>query len=66
MATLLNGNNKDCATCEFWTGNRPFINNLHTAVKVEITEKGDCLERRTKTLAKQSCPKWMKWGALKK
>ena len=62
--------NKTCATCGYWTGNRQIGDNGRAACTENQAVKGDCQHPKFRTTGKSagnSCPRnaWEKWQALK-
>jgi len=67
MSNKYSSNQKVCANCTFWMGERK------TDLSRSITEcvpntKGDCHEggmKRTGKMNNATCSKWQKWGGVK-
>ena len=65
MAIQANGTNKQCVTCQHFTGART-TDLAKQSARYDSGTKGSCLKTKTTKAANQSgCPKWEKWGMLK-
>jgi hypothetical protein len=58
-------NNKTCATCAFWGGNRKVNPSLRFVELQSANEKGICAASRMQLGSMQKCSKYQKLGCLK-
>ena len=57
-------NDKKCATCRWWQGERDIQFWNKKPFKVECDAKGDCLAIKAPKFYSGTCSKWVAWEKL--
>ena len=70
LDSKVSGNKKECATCNFWGGQRTSDPRLSPSiVMIDARERADCFGQNKSTrgswAGSSSCSGWQKWGQVR-